>query len=102
MDGKVVFVKYVNFIRRIPIDCIFPAESYQDTSEEEADPDDVDNCERLADDEFSNVELLAQNDKKIEMLNQKIQEQEKNKMKLQHCLRIIKRFASKWLDIQHC
>ena len=88
MDGKVVFVKYVNFIRRIPIDCIFPAESYQDTSEEEADPDDVDNSERLEDDEFSNVELVAQKEKEIEKLNQKIQEQEKlvadisNEMKL--------------------
>ena len=88
MDGKVVFVKYGNFIRRIPIDRIIPAESYQDTSTEEADPDDIDNSERLADDEFTNVELLAQKDKEIENLKKKIQEKEKmvadisNKMKL--------------------
>ena len=34
-DGKVLFIKYANFIRRVPLDYIIPAEEYNDANEEE-------------------------------------------------------------------
>ena len=44
MDGKVLFVKYGNFIRRV--DHVVPAEKYYDTPEDEADPDGKENYEK--------------------------------------------------------
>ena len=76
MDGKVLFVRYGNFIRRVPVDRVVPAEQYQEGLEEEADPDDIKNNERLDDDEFENVEILAIKDKEIELLKQTNTEQE--------------------------
>ena len=77
MDGKVVFVRYGNFIRRVPIDRVVPGESFEENAEEEIDPDDVENEERLEDDAFDNVELISKKDKEIETLKQCNSEQEK-------------------------
>ena len=77
MDGKILFVKYGNFIRRVPVDRVIPAEQYKEVSEDEVDPDDVDNFERLEDDEFKGIELLAMKDKEIEMLKQMNKDKEK-------------------------
>ena len=76
MDGKVLFVRYGNFIRRVPVDRVVPAEEYKAEPEEQADPDDVANAERLEDDDFKDMELLAIKDKEIEMLKQCNQEQQ--------------------------
>ena len=50
-DGKVLFVKYGNFMRRIPIDHVIPAEQHQEELDEDENQEDVDNCERLQDDD---------------------------------------------------
>jgi hypothetical protein len=67
-DGKVLFIKYSNFIRQVPLDKVVPADEFQDTSEEEPDKDDVANCERLEDDGFHNAEIVAQKEKEIDKL----------------------------------
>ena len=54
-DGKVLFIKYANFIRRVPLDHIIPADEYDDTNEEEVNKGDEDNTERLNDDKFESV-----------------------------------------------
>ena len=77
MDGKVLFVKYGNFIRRVPVDRVVPAEQYYDTPEDEADPDDKENDERLHDDEFKNLEVITKQKKEIEQLNKINKEQER-------------------------
>lgn len=77
MDGKVLFVRYGNFIRRVPVDRVIPAQEYKEVPEEEADPDDVMNKERLEDDDFTNVEIITKKDKEIEALKKANQDQEK-------------------------
>ena len=74
-DGKVLFVKYANFIRRVPLDRIIPAEESHDASDEEPDQQDVDNKERLQDDDFENVEIVTKKDKEIDALKKANQEQ---------------------------
>ena len=72
-----MFIRYGNFIRRVPLDNIAPADEHPDTSEQEVDQDDVNNDERLKDDNFENVEIVVQKDKEIEHLKKTNQEQEK-------------------------
>ena len=69
-DGKVLFVKYGNFIRRVPLDFVVPASAYTTGDDEEIDQNDVDNQERLQDDDFENVEIVAQKDIEINRLKQ--------------------------------
>ena len=42
-DGKVLFIKYRNFLRRVPLDHIIPADEYHDSSDQEVDQVDVEN-----------------------------------------------------------
>ena len=49
MDGKVLFVRYGNFIRRVPVERVVPAEEYKEVTLEDTDPDDIENNERLDD-----------------------------------------------------
>ena len=50
----------------------------QEVSEEEADPDDLENHERLEDDEFKNMDIVAKKDIEIEELKKVNKEQEKH------------------------
>ena len=77
MDGKVLFVRYGNFIRRVPVDRVIPAQEYKEVSDDEADPDDILNKERLDDDDFTNVEIITKKDKEIELMKNTIEEQRK-------------------------
>ena len=70
-DGKVLFIKYGNFIRRVPLDRIVPAQEYVDDEITDVDQEDVNNQERLEDDDFDNVDIVAQKD--IEIANLKTQ-----------------------------
>lgn len=79
-DGKILFIKYGNFIRRVPVDRVIPADAYIDSAHEEIEKEDVENRERLEDDEFRNVEIVALKDKEIEELK-KSKEITRNKMK---------------------
>ena len=68
-DGKVVFIKYGNFIRRVPLDRIVPAQEYVDDDENtDDDQDDVKKHERMQDNSFDNVEIVAKKDIEIENL----------------------------------
>lgn len=75
-DGKVVFIRYGNFIRRVPLDRIVPAEEHPDLEEVELDQDDINNDERLEDDSFENVDIIVKKDKEIEQLKNKMKELE--------------------------
>ena len=66
-DGKVIFIKYANFIRRVPLDFIIPADEYSEENDE-ANQEDIHNSERLDDDQFDNVDVIAKKDKEIEEL----------------------------------
>ena len=37
-DGKILFLRYGNFIRRVPLDHIIPAEEYNNDADEELIP----------------------------------------------------------------
>ena len=76
-DGKVLFIKYANFIRRVALDHIIPADEYDDTNEEEVNKEDEDNTERLNDDKFESVEMILKKDKEIEELTKAAITQEK-------------------------
>ena len=67
-DGKILFIRYGNFIRRVPLDCTIPADEYQEETEDDIDPDDIKHDDRLQDDAFQNVEVVAIKDKEIEKL----------------------------------
>ena len=69
MDGKVLFVRYGNFIRRVPVDRVVPAEEYKEVTLEDTDPDDIENNERLDDDDFKDMELVAIRMKRLKHLN---------------------------------
>lgn len=76
-DGKVIFVKYGNFLRRVPLDFIVPADEYHDDEiDTEPDKNDIDNSERLQDDTFENVEIVVQKEKEIDQLKRSNLEQE--------------------------
>ena len=74
-DGKVVFIKYANFIRRVPLDLIIPADEYNDEANGEIDKEDLDHSVRLNDDKFEDMEILVKKDKEIEQLNKSMHEQ---------------------------
>ena len=76
-DGKVLFVKYGNFMRRIPIDRVVPAERYQETSDDDAGETDIVHKDRLDDDKFDNLEIIAQKESEIEELKKANAEQQK-------------------------
>ena len=75
-DGKVVFIRYGNFIRRVPLDRIVPADEHPESEEEELDQEDINNAERLEDDNFENVDIIVKKDKEIEQLQRKLKEME--------------------------
>ena len=74
-DGKVIFIKYAGFIRRVPLDHVIPADEYNDAEEEEPDKEDEESSRRLDDDK--NVEILVQKEKEIELLQKSLQDQAK-------------------------
>ena len=76
-DGKVLFVKYGNFMRRIPIDRVVPAERYQETSDDDAGETDVEHKERMEDDSFDNLEIIAQKEDEIDQIKKANSEQQK-------------------------
>ena len=82
-DGKVLFVKYGNFIRRVPLDFVVPANEYTSGDDEEIDQNDVDNQERMQDDAFENVEIVAQKDIEIDRLKKANSEQSARIKKLE-------------------
>ena len=61
-----VFIRYGNFIRRLPLDHIVPADTCHDVEEEaKAAPDDLENDERMDDDDFQSVDIVAEKDRVI-------------------------------------
>ena len=76
-DGKVLFIKYANFIRRVALDHIIPADEYDDTNEEEVNKEEEDDTEMLNDDKFESVEMILKKDKEIEELTKAAITQEK-------------------------
>ena len=58
-----IFIKYANFIRRVPLDHVIPADEYNDTEEEEPNKEDEENSTRLDDDRFENVDIVVQKEK---------------------------------------
>ena len=83
-DGKVLFIKYGNFIRRVPLDLVIPADEYHDTEMDEIDKQDVENRERMEDDDFKNVDVVTQKDKEIDQLKKSKLEQDKRIADLEH------------------
>ena len=81
-DGKVLFIRYGNFLRRIPVEHVVPAEKHLEDDEiveEETNdpaPDDVENHERLLDDSFENIEIVVQKEREIESLKKSIEEKD--------------------------
>ena len=67
-DGKVLFVKYGNFLRRVPLDRVIPAGGYNDVPDDEIDKNDKEVHGRLLDDDFENVETVVEKDKEIQQL----------------------------------
>ena len=76
-DGKVIFIKYAGFIRRVPLDHVIPADEYNDAEEEEPSKEDEENSRRLDDDKFENVEILVEKEKEIEQLQKSVEDQAK-------------------------
>ena len=76
-DGKVLFLKSANFIKRVPLDHILPADEYDDSNEEEVNKEDEDNTERLNDDKFESEEMILKKYKEIEELTKATITQEK-------------------------
>jgi hypothetical protein len=67
-DGNVLFIKYEHFLRRVPLDHVVQAKEFVEDDGIEIDQNDVENQERLIDDSFENVDIVAQKDMKIEQL----------------------------------
>ena len=76
-DGKVLFLRYGNFIRRVPLDHIIPANENHSDPEENIDEHDIENSARLLDDDFKDVENIARKQKEIEELTKLNVNQEK-------------------------
>ena len=83
-DGKVLFIKYGNFMRRVTLDRVIPAGGYYDGPEDEVDKNDEDNQERLLDDDFKDVEILVKKDRQIEQLEKENSEQKKRITELEN------------------
>ena len=81
MDGKVLFVKYGNFIRRVPIDHVVPADKHYETPDNEVDEDDIKNTHRLKDDDFTEVDALVKKDREIHELK-KINEEKDRRIEM--------------------
>ena len=62
------------------MDNIIPADEYHIDTEEEIDPKDMENSDRLLDDNFQEVEIVAKKEKELEELRKRNLEQE-NKIK---------------------
>ena len=77
-DGKVLFVKYGNFLRRVTLDRVIPAGGYNNDAPEEVDKNDEVNKDRLLDDDFENVDIVVEKDKEIEQLKKQNAENEKH------------------------
>ena len=75
-DGKVIFLKYASFIRRVPLEHVIPADEYNN-EEEETNQEDEENSRRLDDDKFDNVEIVVQKEKEIEELRKSLDDQVK-------------------------
>ena len=83
-DGKVLFIRYGNFIRRIPLDRVVPAEEvHEDDDNDDAKEQDEENDARLLDDNFENVEMVVQKEKEIEKLLKIIQDKNDHIQKLE-------------------
>ena len=91
-DGKVLFIKYGNFIRRVPLDFVVHAEEYTDNLDIEVDKNDVDNQERMHDDPFENVEIVSKKDMEIEQLKRVNEEQI-------HRIKELENYSSKSMEI---
>ena len=52
--GIIIFLKYGNFIRRVPLERVAPAEEHSD-EKQDVSKEDEENQERLIDDKFENV-----------------------------------------------
>ena len=76
-DRKILFIKYGNFIRRVPIDVVVPADKRYDTSDVEVDEKDIENDDRLEDDQFAEVEVISKKDNEIQDLKEKNVEKDK-------------------------
>ena len=74
-DEKLLFLRYGNFIRRVPLDRIIPADQCHNV-EEDIDKNDIENKDRLLDEDFSDVEIVAQKEKQIEELQRQAKEKE--------------------------
>ena len=74
-DGKLVFLRYGNFIRRVTLDRIIPADQCHNIEEDDIDHNDVENSDRLLDDDFNEVEIVAEKKKEIEKLQQQNKDQ---------------------------
>jgi hypothetical protein len=69
-DGKVIFLKYRNFMRRVPLDHIVPAkECHDDNVKETVSNDGEVNADRLAYEDFGNMEVIVKKDREIDKLN---------------------------------
>ena len=70
-DGKVLFIRYGNFLRRIPVEHVVPAEKHLEdderVEEEQNDPapDDVENHERVLDNSFEEEKMKKKRRTKI-------------------------------------
>ena len=86
-DGKVIFLKYASFIRRVPLEHVIPADEYNN-EEEETNQEDEENSRRLDDDKFDNVEIVVKKEKEIEELTKSLDDKAKIIEKSQHgCVR---------------
>ena len=72
---KLVFLRYGNFIRRVTLDRIIPADQCHNMEEDDIDHNDVENSDRLLDDDFNEVEIVAEKKKEIEKLQQQNKDQ---------------------------
>ena len=80
-DGKLLFLRYGNFIRRVPLDHIIPSQDSLTVPEVNIDENDVENENRLLDDDFKDVENVVLKQKEIEELRKQNLEQ-KQEIKL--------------------
>ena len=76
-DGKVLFIRYGNFLRRIPVEHVVGAEEHLNDDDKEPvleedeggdNTEDETNQDRLLDDSFENLEIVVQKEKEIDSL----------------------------------
>ena len=81
--GKVLFVKYGNFIRRVTLDRVIPADGYHDATDVEVDKNDEENEDRLLDDNFENIEIVVEKEREIDLLKKENIAQKKQIIELE-------------------